>query len=423
MKGSPVTAERRSGAWGHLAQAPLVWRLLAVLLVVAAMGASLQFSLSQILATVRPSLEQRIDAEGAKTAGDTSEAARAAAMLEPRPSRTAAALAREGLKKEPLNATLLRQLAFAQPAAVSSGRFKRLVDLSQAVSRRDALLQLWLVVQAAKKSDGPALMKHIDVLLRSHPGTSPLVFQSLLEGLASPQLRLILRQKITSNPPWLSDFMIFAVPSSQRPELIADVLTGFRKLPRSTDFDSAWLQLLQRLADTGHAKELRQVYLQLPQADPALLESVAIPASDAQASTAPIAWQLVENSDFSASLVSLGGSKGDAFDIYVAGGQSGVVARKVVYLSPGSYRFSATVRPETGEPNTWFSVQCLSSRSPLGQSEPQPAKAGRFSVGFDMSSGCAAAMIRIHAGSPLGRPDGSFMATNFSLTRSVARPH
>lgn len=406
----------RSNLWSRLAHGSLAIRLLTLLIVLLGMAASLYFSLSQVLDTIQPSVEQRIDAESSQGAHDDA-GSRTLVLLQRRPSAKIVAMAKEQLKAEPLNASLLRQLAFAEPVHAPDSGFERLAHLSLAVSRRDGIMQLWLVMKAAKENDGAGLMKHIDILLRTHPQTAPFVFQALRDGIANPQLRSMLQNKIGTNPPWLSDFMIFAIPSTSHPEFVADVLKGFRKLPRSTDLDSAWFQLLQRLADTGHPQELRDVYLRLPQAKPASLQSISLPTDEREVLQAPVAWHLIENSDFAATLISLGRGEGDGLEIFVASGQAGVVARKVVYLTPGTYRFGAVLRPDQGRPNVSFSAECLSSHAALGQIQPRAVTAGRYSMQFNMDKACEAAMINVNVNNDLGQPDGTFVMTDFSLSR------
>lgn len=412
----------RANLWSLLGhgRSPLSW--MAALAIAALMALAAKFSLDEFLGTMRPSVAQQIDAQLIAQAATSApqmdpDGQAAVALIQPRPSSRTVRQAREQLRKEPLDATILRQLAFAQPATSTPEEFRRLIDLSTSVSRRDGLMQLWLIFSAANDRDGDAIMRHIDLLLRTHPSTAPLIFKALSGALADPALREILRVKFADNPPWLSDFLIYAIPQVQQPELIADVLSGFKVLPRSTDFDSAWFQLLNKLADNGRPRELREVYLRIPGAEASLLSSVAPPASEAQSTLAPVSWHLIENSDFAATLVALTGTRGDAFEVYVSDGQSGVVARKVVYLGPGIYRFSVTLLPDSGQPSVRMTARCLGTGAIIGSTSLAPVVRERRQLEFTMRDGCQAALLQIEAATGIGQSDGVFVVHSFSLGR------
>lgn len=407
--------EHRTHLWAWFGRTSPVLRWVAIAGIVVISAVSAIFSAEQYLRTIQPSAVDRVTVQLIRELGVSAEPnAMAMALLRPHPSASVATAARKALNVDPLNAGLLRLLAFAQPnSPTGQAARERLIVLSNRVSRRDGALQLWFVLDAAQKNDGPVMMAHLDTLIRSHPETAPIVFQALSTGLAEPKFRDTIARSLAQRPPWLADFLIAVIPNSQHPELLAQTVTRLNRLPRSPDLDSAWSQLLHKLADTGHSSELRAVFERLPQARRELLTTVELPRDEAEALLAPVSWHLIQNADYSATLISQGGR--NAIEVFLAGDLSGTLARKVVFLAPGSHSVGFELKSGTGRPRMGLVTRCLDGGAILATTPLEPVSDMRRSIPFVTTASCPAVMIELQVAGDENGTDSSFLASNFSL--------
>ncbi len=375
---------------------------------------SFAFSLSAALAAHAPAIVLRIDS-GNPVATLVSNEPTTKDFLTPRPSLSVQHAAAAALASEPLSPGLLRQFALALPDSSGPSQRDHLFTLVERLSRRDVAAQLYLMSAAAKKGDMNGAIFHIDTVLRTRKETRSLGFMALTKGMTDPRFRTAANRILAGNPPWLTDFVIFAATDVPQPEWVVDVLDAIPHLPQSDDFDSASFQLMQRLADSGKSEALLKFYRKLPRFDPALLTSVSIPLDLKSAQLAPIAWHLIENSDFSAILLGSSQQSSNSLSVKVLAGKQGTVARKVVYLRPGGYQIAFDMAAVEGSPNVSLQVKCMRDNGVLMNLEQSPVRAGQVSGAFTIPSDCAAEWVTISVTNVDAATDASFEIRNISL--------
>ena len=114
--------------------------------------------------------------------------------------------ARASLVSRPLNATLL---SFYGLRAAYIGKSRLAVALmasADAVSRRDAFSQLWMIEQKSGANDVGGAISHYNALLSVHPETQATLLPVLVSALAYPEVRSAMRPYLKAETRWSFPF-------------------------------------------------------------------------------------------------------------------------------------------------------------------------------------------------------------------------
>lgn len=268
---------------------------------------------------------------------------------------------RRALANQAVNPRALRLLAMAAELRGESARSEKLIAQAEAMSRRDMLTQFYLIESAIQRDDVAAALNHYDVALRTNRGAGPVLFPRLLVAISSPRIRDGLRPYIKADVPWTREFVDDSIARgtnlSPLVTLIADN-GGLGKTPRARQQHASLLDLLfnQQKFD-----DLQRLYRIGPDVDVARLTSAALAPEDRRQMISAIGWQMAADADSGGTITVDRATKRPVMAVYANAGNRRGVARKLLYLPPGSYRFDArlaSITPSQGGGLTW-QLRCL----------------------------------------------------------------
>jgi hypothetical protein len=256
-----------------------------------------------------------------------------AAMNESRVAK----LANSALKTQPLNARALRLSAFAADKQNNAVAAKSFMRLSNAVSRRDFGAQLWLIEDAVRNDDIPKALVHYDNAMRTRTESHELLFPVLTQALEVPEVRTEMVKKIRNRPPWLYDFLNYAIVSGKQPQHISDVLQRAKGMPNTPQYNALEGVLIGNLIERATPEAARAYTLSLRGFDPKTLGETGFNNKYVNAIRFPATWWGISSENIEGEFIQRTGGQ---FDLFVssASGERGIVARKLLYLPPGQYR-------------------------------------------------------------------------------------
>ncbi len=277
--------------------------------------------------------------------------------------------ARRALRQTPLNAGALRLLGLASEMRGDSKDGRRNYELAERVSRRDFLTELALVEYAVQSGDVPAALRHYDVALRTKTGAEAILFPILREALKGAEIQKHFAILAAMSPPWMGDFLAKTIRAggySTAVLAIADRVGGLKSIDPSGQLDTL---LLTGLGVDRRFDLLRRYYLSVPGADRRALTSSGFDAVNTRPELGPVAWQLMHSEPLLVSFTQEGTKPGllDA-TITLDPGSQVLVARKLIFLSAGEYRFRAAIHPTNWLPNSivQWQIRCaLTPEEPL----------------------------------------------------------
>lgn len=244
------------------------------------------------------------------------------------------------LQREPLSYRALRQLGvyYVMTGAPSKGR--DLVAMSTLLTRRDAIGQMWLADDSARRGRIDESMQAFDIVIRTQPDAREVAFGAMNGALADPRFRSAFVKLAADNPPWLSSFVAFSIGTSTRPADLADVLRKLRPISKSILPEKEAGSLLSRLVSEAPIENARDLYLSLPGARRAVLTSITFSNAREAFRYSPFGWEIFDNAGVQAF-----GSGKDAnvmIEALVLPGYRGTAARKLLFLPKGAHRWTGT---------------------------------------------------------------------------------
>lgn len=322
------------------------------------------------------------------------------------------------LRSEPLSPRALRQLGQYYALSGETGRARKLIRLSASLSRRDAMGQLWLADDYLRHGRHLDALKTIDIIIRTQPESSEAVYTVLGGALADPVFRNIFVSYVRSKPSWLKNFIRFNINSPQ-PHILSQTLV--RMQPLSSDiFDEPMATaLLTTLVNHSPAEEARALYKTLPGADSRLLFSLAFAQPTQAFRYPPVGWELVDD----ASIQGFGRIEGK--DVVIEGlalpGRRGTVARKLLFLNPGSYRWSGNANLDSmGGGSVTVSLLCNSGPGRWTVSGSTEIKSGRNNADWTIGKICSAQLLTIDVAGADSQVDSSMTLSNMQLSMTGA---
>lgn len=379
----------------------------SAVLVVAAAGAgwlTLGVTSAAIFGRTRPSLVAwwPLDA--------TAHATRAARVLErgPRPAREAMAAAvadaRAALLREPVNAVAARTLGLLLAIQGNEAQANRLMRYSESLSRRDTITQLWMIESDVRRNDIAGALRHYDRALRTSGNARELLFPILIEAAASEGVAQPLARLVATRPRWWPDFVARLVATGRSAGAIETILLALRLDPGVPAERSLLAGAIHRLVEIGDYRRALDLYRRTGGPAGGFVRNGDF---EAENRFAPLDWVLGDGGGAGGIMQPGAGGSGRALLMVVeAGSAGGTVARQLLILPAGSYRFSAVAGRISGAPLEWprVTISCvrtnaslLDLRLPAAAADGQPV-AQDFTVG----GACPAQWLIIAAPRPTG---------------------
>lgn len=265
-------------------------------------------------------------------------------------TNNAAELSRAALTRSPFDVRALRVLGLAEARAQREDAADDILTLAGNWSLRDDPAHAWLVERRLRRGDYSSSFAHADTLVRRREDIQPQVFRLFTAAAAQdPQRALpVVARLLAARPPWRMAF-----------------LAGLNQTTEGLQVAASLAVLLQTSREPFTNDELQQLYIALIRAGG--IESMQIirgrlnrpplstPVTNGGFGEAdhpgPFQWRLYEGAGIAAEIAADDLSPSNAaLRVDYDGYATGTIAEQLTYLTPGTYRFSAAVRSETGNP-------------------------------------------------------------------------
>lgn len=323
---------------------------------------------------------------------------------------------RDMLRESPLNARALRIYAYVANQRGESAVERRAMELAARVSRRDVLSQLWLIESDVGRNDLQGALVHYDIALRTAPEVRSLLFEQLSSALSDPGVNKAVATLIRTRPLWLPDFVNAAINTKDNPRHLEHAIAAGGGLPNTPAFAPLRPLLLQKLVATGEFGAARRFYLAMPGAKPATLAQPGFNRDTIEGDYAPFTWGIGEDPLITVGLEPYGEENGAAARVAASFGGHGRALRRLLFLTPGTYKFSERREVAQASPDAAFrwSLSCGTATTPLQTWDAS-------TVLLKVPAGCGAQLIEltVSAGSDQGGAEA--VISDLSI-RPVAAP-
>jgi hypothetical protein len=257
-----------------------------------------------------------------------------------------AGAARASLVNRPLNASLLSFYGLRAASTGNVGQASVLMASADAVSRRDALSQLWMIEQTSNADDVNGAVAHYNALLSVHPAMQAAFLPVLVSAVAYPEVRRAIRPYLTPETGWSARFLDMA---SQRVEVgqYRDLAAPIASRLRGDEYAVSNARIIYRMLQSGLAGDAwKLLTLFAPDVDVATFRAFAPGGPNLDPKWQPLSWVLGQSNDISASV-----SGDGAIDVTVAPTARGLIAsRDVAVISSSTYFLGHRSMCEPGPP-------------------------------------------------------------------------
>jgi len=262
------------------------------------------------------------------------------------PGQEDAALARQSLVERPLSRASLRTMALAADGAGDIDFADKTMRLSERVSRRDSLAQLWLIERAVQKDDLKSAVAHYHAALSVQPGLGQILLPVLANALAFPEVREEIRPYLEQRASWAPSLIKASVETSPTDDLIALMMPAAGMLS-DDQYTAANARLIARLASEGNADVAWDYTQKLwPDFDQKRFTDFSWNENNTGAQMGSLAWTLSQDSKITADL-----NAGSSLAVSLSPLARGLIARRDVLVEPGaSYQLTQRLTFDAGTP-------------------------------------------------------------------------
>lgn len=300
-------------------------------------------SVSLVLGRDDPMLAQRLGLPSAET-----KARRAVQIATRQPSASpdqvarATRLAQAALRREAVNVTAAAALGTLASLQQRDDLAYRIFSYSERLSRHDPLTQLWLIENRVAAGDVAGTLVHYSRLMSVTPSFRQSLIPILVMAARDPAIARALGDIMKARPLWWSDALVSLIfqspePAATLPTLMQRMHLDTRKIGERALVAAA----ITRLADAGAFNQAQALYLRSGGSRLSGPEQVRNGGFERETSLPPFDWEL-HNKDGRSAIVQphQGGGSGQALFLYVDADHQGDLARQLLLLGPGRYRFS-----------------------------------------------------------------------------------
>lgn len=306
--------------------------------------------------------------------------------------------AQKALRTAPLSAGALRLMGYGADVKGDAKRAERLNLLATKVTPREKAAQLWLMEASVARNDVKAALARYDVLLTTDLAVRDQLFPQLALALSDPEIRTAFVPYIRKAPSWLLHFAAYTAGESPTPDALSYAIRQAGGLPATEDARRVETVLLAQLLAKQKFPEARAFFTTLRGADAKVTVSSSFDPVNTDARFVPMTWYLEKGANAGADLTSKGTTR--AIRAYALSGESGVVAQKYLFLSPGAYRLNTKAQISVGSANAraYWIVRCFKQNDAPSvlQYEIIRSKQTAFQQAeFTVSTQCAAQRLEL----------------------------
>lgn len=369
-------------------------------------------SVSLVLGRSSPDLAQKIGFPSAEA-----KARKALRIVGRQPSASpdqinhASQLARAALQREPVNVSAVVALGTIASLRKRDTLANQIFSYSERISRHDTVTQLWLIESRVAAGDVAGALVHYGRLMSVTPSFRPILIPILVKAARDPAIARALGDIMATRPLWWTDALVPLIFQSAEPATTLPILLQSLRLNTRKDGERALVAAaIARLANAGAFNEAHKLYLQSGGKRIAGSEQVRNGDFETDSRLPPIDWDLHNEDGRTATVQPHEGGSGMALFLYVDADHQGDLARQLLLLAPGRYRFSARSGDVVGDAlaRPQLRIYCASKNAPafLDLRLPTAGAAGagtRFD--FTVPPGCPVQWLTLASGLSSGSQD------------------
>lgn len=241
------------------------------------------------------------------------------------------AISRPVAVREPLALPAWRSVALAAGQPGRHDRTRTIMRAADRLSRRDPIVQAWLIDDGIRRSDISGTLRHFDALLRTEPEARVPLLTRLVGVLGNARARRDLARFVASDTPWYPEFAAVALQRTPRIAPLAQLLMDADAVPDDSLLRQIYAGIVTRMVREGEFDLLRRLYPSLPGAGEDALSTLSLTNAD-ESSYPPIGWEMLNEPDRAAAIVdSDDGNGAGAIEGVTEPLIDGLVARRLVF--------------------------------------------------------------------------------------------
>ena len=200
----------------------------------------------------------------------------------------------------------------------------RLMSEALSLSRRNPLVNTWMIADSGAREDMPALLGHYDTMLRTSSSAAVVVIPILVKALANDDFVPLFAKQLANQPPWANQFWRAVVGS---PESVGNAARLREMVYKPHENDSIYsdAHLVRALVNDQQFEAAEALYSRLANQNrgPALLKNGSF---QSEPEYAPIDWQLFSTGEYGAAI------SGGKLQLSAIRNSGGLFARQLVKL-------------------------------------------------------------------------------------------
>ena len=315
----------------------------------------------------------------------------------------AASLSRDALVRSPFDVRALRVFGLTEARAGREDAADEILTLAGNWSLRDDPAHAWLVERRLRRGDYASSFAHADTLVRRREDIQPQVFRLFTAAaVADPQRALpVVARLLAAKPPWRPAYLasLNLTPEGLQ---VAGNLAILLQAGREPFSNQELQDLYGSLINAGGIQAIQTVRGRLNR--PSLATLVTNSGFDEADHPGPFQWRLYEKAGIAAEITADDLAPSNvALRVVYDGYATGTVAEQLVYLAPGSYRLTAAVRTESGNPvdRLAWTLTCATAGGGERASTPAGAQGDStdawttLSGRFEVPANCPAQWLRL----------------------------
>ena len=319
-------------------------------------------ALANVLADGNPGLAMRLPLSNGFVYGEKADLDFKSTLIETQGvapekwDRGLLAAAYTGFRLEPTSHKAIRMIAFHHQSLGRYETARLIMNETVNLTKRDDIVNFWLVQDSGKKDDLDSVLKYYDYTLRSSLAAKDILIPTMSNALADERFVQPYVKMLASAPPWADDFWRAAAAREENALSAAILRTALHRKNIGNPANNDVL-ILENLVKTGQFSEAFALYSELAEAETRSGNDRIHGGSFAyRPRLFPIDWRLFSSGEFGAE-VDL-----DSKKLLVSSlpNTRATFASQVVHLPAAGYLLSAEITRQnsTGASPLYLRLRC-----------------------------------------------------------------
>ena len=329
--------------------------------------------------------------------------------------------ARASLVSRPLNANLLSFYGLRAASIGETGLASAVMASADAVSRRDAFSQLWMIEQKSGVDDVKGAVSHYNALLSVHPAMQATLLPVLVSAVVYPEVRAAIRPYLSPDARWgWSGPFLDLASQSVKVDQYLDLVEPIASRLRGDGYAVSNARIIFRLAQSGLADDAWKLFpLVAPNVDLAAFRTFAPNVANLDPKWLPLSWALSQSDDISTSV------DGDGtIDVTVAPTARGMIASRDMAVVPSStYLLGHRSINQPGSPRASlrWSIYCSAQNGPqliVDRFVPAAANSKLVLLSVEVPENCNLVRVELSALGSEGQLSSMVKITDLTLAKT-----